>query len=250
MRQVVTGLFVVLAGCLFVASLHAQNVVPAPGGVARVKLQSLGPAPYGKRNLARIRQLHPLIQPLALAAVQEATARGLHVAIIATPFRSIAQQDKKFKQGVSGVRGGWSYHNFGLAFDIIPVVLKSSKWSRKAIGRRQKVTSGWERLNEKREVAEWQKKLVPIMNAHGFTWGSAKYATHIGIDHAHFQTGLRLRKKAGDQTSVENILKAKIDRKEMFVIDGRKYPRLNAEDLKILGGSRGVNDRLLQLVRF
>lgn len=73
---------------------------------------------------AKVRQLHPLVQPLARAHIRQLIADGLKPKITAG-FRSFEDQDILFARGrttagprVTNARGGESYHNFGVAYDI------------------------------------------------------------------------------------------------------------------------------------
>lgn len=76
------------------------------------------------RSEAHIATLHPRVQPFARALVQQAAAQGLNVKII-SGTRSYDEQDKLYAQGrslpgpkVTNAPGGYSNHNFGLAFDV------------------------------------------------------------------------------------------------------------------------------------
>lgn len=71
-----------------------------------------------------IATLLPEVQPMARALVQKATLGGIRIKII-SGLRSYAEQDALYAQGrttpgpiVTKARGGYSNHNFGIAFDI------------------------------------------------------------------------------------------------------------------------------------
>lgn len=71
-----------------------------------------------------IATLLPQVQPLARALVQKAALSGICIKIICG-FRTYAEQDALYAQGrtvpgntVTKARGGFSNHNFGIAFDI------------------------------------------------------------------------------------------------------------------------------------
>jgi len=71
-----------------------------------------------------IATLLPEVQPLARALVQKAALSGIHIKII-SGLRTYAEQDELYAQGrtkpgvkVTNARGGYSNHNFGIAFDI------------------------------------------------------------------------------------------------------------------------------------
>jgi peptidoglycan L-alanyl-D-glutamate endopeptidase CwlK len=77
-----------------------------------------------ERSEKNIATLKPQVQPLARKLVEQATAQGINVKVI-SGHRTYAEQDALYAQGrtkpgkiVTKARGGYSNHNFGLAFDI------------------------------------------------------------------------------------------------------------------------------------
>lgn len=71
-----------------------------------------------------IATLHQQVQPLARKLVQKAAAAGITIKVI-SGLRTYDEQDALYAQGrtkpgaiVTNARGGYSNHNFGLAFDI------------------------------------------------------------------------------------------------------------------------------------
>ena len=81
-------------------------------------------APVDARSEKVIATLLPEVQPMARALVQKATAAGISIRII-SGLRTYAEQDALYAQGrtapgnvVTNARGGYSNHNFGIAFDI------------------------------------------------------------------------------------------------------------------------------------
>ncbi len=82
------------------------------------------PAKVDSRSEAVIATLLPEVQPLARQLVIQAAAKGITIKIL-SGLRTYEQQDALYAQGrtapgqiVSNARGGYSNHNFGLAFDI------------------------------------------------------------------------------------------------------------------------------------
>lgn len=86
------------------------------------------PAPPDNRTSDRseqvIRTLHPKVQPYARALWHSVRARGIEIEII-SGTRTYAEQDALFAQGrttpgniVTNAPGGYSNHNFGVAFDV------------------------------------------------------------------------------------------------------------------------------------
>jgi peptidoglycan LD-endopeptidase CwlK len=76
------------------------------------------------RSEKNIATLLAEVQPLARALVQKAALSGIRIKVI-SGLRTYAEQDALYAQGrtqpgpkVTGARGGYSNHNFGIAFDI------------------------------------------------------------------------------------------------------------------------------------
>lgn len=71
-----------------------------------------------------ISTLLPEVQPMARALVQKSAANGIKIKII-SGLRTYEEQDKLYAQGrtapgniVTKAKGGYSNHNFGIAFDV------------------------------------------------------------------------------------------------------------------------------------
>lgn len=76
------------------------------------------------RSEKNISTLLPEVQPMARALVQKAALNGIRIKVI-SGLRSYAEQDELYAQGrtkpgpkVTNARGGYSNHNFGIAFDV------------------------------------------------------------------------------------------------------------------------------------
>ena len=68
--------------------------------------------------------VHPVVADKARKLVRAAYSEGIHI-IITQGLRTIEEQNRLYAQGrtkpgriVTNARGGYSYHNFGLAFDF------------------------------------------------------------------------------------------------------------------------------------
>lgn len=95
-------------------AIHARIVGPARGGLTAVDARS-------ERNIAT---LLPEVRPIARALVHKAAQAGIRIKVISA-LRTYAEQDALYAQGrtkpgrkVTNARGGWSNHNFGIAFDV------------------------------------------------------------------------------------------------------------------------------------
>jgi peptidoglycan LD-endopeptidase CwlK len=76
------------------------------------------------RSETNIATLLPEVQPIARMLVQKAAANGIEIRVI-SGLRSYEEQDALYAQGrtapgkiVTNARGGFSNHNFGIAFDV------------------------------------------------------------------------------------------------------------------------------------
>lgn len=96
--------------------------------IVKPKIQGLPPAqaisPVDERSEKNIATLLPEVQPMARALVQKAAANGIQIKVL-SGLRSYTEQDALYAQGriasgniVTNARGGYSNHNFGIAFDI------------------------------------------------------------------------------------------------------------------------------------
>jgi peptidoglycan L-alanyl-D-glutamate endopeptidase CwlK len=101
-------------------AIYAALVSPSVGGVA----PALAISKVDDRSEKNIATLLPQVQPLARALVQKAAANGITIKVI-SGLRTFAEQDALFAKGrtapgpkVTNAPGGFSNHNFGIAFDI------------------------------------------------------------------------------------------------------------------------------------
>lgn len=76
------------------------------------------------RSERTIATLHPKVQPVARELIRAAVSAGIKVKAI-SGLRSYGEQDALYEQGrsrpgriVTNARGGYSNHNFGIAFDV------------------------------------------------------------------------------------------------------------------------------------
>lgn len=77
-----------------------------------------------ERSEKTIATLHPQVQPYARALVLKAASAGITIKVI-SGLRTYEEQNALYEQGrsksgkvVTNARGGYSNHNFGIAFDI------------------------------------------------------------------------------------------------------------------------------------
>ncbi|PTU32339.1 M15 family metallopeptidase [Stenotrophobium rhamnosiphilum] len=101
-------------------AIYAHIVKPKIGGVKPA--EAIGPV--DARSEKCIATLLPQVQPIARALVQKAAQNGIQIKII-SGLRTYAEQNELYAQGrtkpgskVTNARGGYSNHNFGIAFDV------------------------------------------------------------------------------------------------------------------------------------
>jgi peptidoglycan L-alanyl-D-glutamate endopeptidase CwlK len=129
--------------------------------------------PSDKITIERIALLHPKLRDEALAIYDEIVkALGNHVMCRFTAtLRTFAEQDKLFAQGrttkgskVTNARGGQSYHNYGLALDIVLVLDKDKNGTFES--------AVWDVRGDfdKDGRADWME-IVNIFKQYGWEWG-------------------------------------------------------------------------------
>lgn len=108
------------AGAETWGAIYAALVKPTVNGVTpAAAISSVDP-----RSETNIATLQPQVQGLARALVQKAADNGISIKVL-SGTRSYAEQEALYAKGrtapgpkVTNARGGYSNHNFGIAFDI------------------------------------------------------------------------------------------------------------------------------------
>jgi peptidoglycan L-alanyl-D-glutamate endopeptidase CwlK len=129
--------------------------------------------------------LHPKLRDEALELYDEivASLTGSAICRFAYTLRTFAEQDALFAQGrskpgkrVTNARGGQSYHNYGLAIDIVLILDKDKNGTFE--------TAAWDVKSDfdGDKKADWME-VVQIFKRYGFEWGGDwKF-----LDLPHFQ---------------------------------------------------------------
>lgn len=138
-----------------------------------------------KITLQRIELLHPLVREQVKEIYSEICSRltGRAICRFSHTLRTFKEQDELYAIGrtkpgrkVTNARGGSSYHNYGLAIDI--VLLKDTD------GNGTYETASWE-TNVDFDAdgkADWME-VVEVFEKHGWEWGGRwKF-----VDKPHFQ---------------------------------------------------------------
>jgi peptidoglycan LD-endopeptidase CwlK len=124
-------------------------------------------------TLARIQTLHPKLRAEALAIYTEIckALTGKAICRFAFTLRTFAEQTALYAQGrtkpgakVTNAPAGQSYHNYGLAIDIVLLVDKDGNGTYE--------TASWETAKDfdADTIADWQE-VVRIFAMHGWEWG-------------------------------------------------------------------------------
>ncbi len=138
-----------------------------------------------QKTLERIQILHPKLREEALTMYDEIVTAltGKAACRFAYTFRTFAEQDALFAQGrtkpgaiVTKAKGGQSYHNYGLAIDIVLLIDKDNNGTFE--------TASWDSQTDfdGDGKSDWQE-VVAIFKRYGYEWGGDwKF-----IDMPHFQ---------------------------------------------------------------
>ena len=85
-------------------------------------------------NSRKLEDLHPLVQAKARLMIEKCRQAGIDLLVTST-YRDFASQDALFAQGrvvpgnrVTNARAGQSFHNYRVAFDVVPVVHGKPMW--------------------------------------------------------------------------------------------------------------------------
>jgi peptidoglycan L-alanyl-D-glutamate endopeptidase CwlK len=130
-------------------------------------------------TLKRIEMLHPKLREEAYKMYDEICARltGSAVCRFSHTLRTDKEQDEIYAQGrtkpgkiVTWAKGGQSFHNFGLAFDIVLIINGKE--------------ASWDTLKDfdGDKIADWME-VVAIARTYGWEWGG----TWVKKDMPHFQ---------------------------------------------------------------
>lgn len=124
-------------------------------------------------TLDRINLLHPKLRDEALSIYDEilTVLTGSAVCRFSFTFRTFAEQDALYAQGrskpgkiVTKAKGGQSYHNYGLAIDIVLLVDRDKNGTFENPSWDEKMDFDGDR------IADWME-VVAIFKRHGWEWG-------------------------------------------------------------------------------
>lgn len=165
-------------------------------------------------TLQRIETAHPKVRAELHEIYDEICSRlnGKVLCRFSHVLRTIAEQDALFAQGrtkpgkrVTNARGGQSFHNYGLAVDIVLLYDMDGNGTHE--------TASWNEKTDmdKDNTPDWLEA-VAVFKMYGWTWGG---------DWATFRDAPHFQKTFGHTTP---NLKARVDMKN--VIKGTQYPNI------------------------
>lgn len=126
-----------------------------------------------EKSSKRLTNLHPVVRSAATALIERCYKLNIPI-LITQGLRTIAEQDALYAQGrtkpgaiVTNARGGYSYHNFGLAVDFALLLPNGSSVS-------------WNmcRDGNNNQIADWQE-VVKEAKGLGFEWEATGQASRI-----------------------------------------------------------------------
>ena len=93
-------------------------------------------------NSRKIEDLHPHVADLCREFLSRCETEGIEV-IVTSTFRDHESQNALYAQGrtapgakVTNAKGGQSFHNWHVAFDVVPVVNGKAVWNDEALWRK------------------------------------------------------------------------------------------------------------------
>lgn len=159
-----------------------------------------------KITLERIKLMHPKLRDEVGAIYKEIcdALNGRVLCRFSHTLRTFAEQDALYKQGrpdgrkVTNAKGGQSYHNYGLAVDIVMILDKDGNGTYES--------ASWDKQLDfdGDGISDWQE-VVEIFKRYGWTWGGEwKF-----VDAPHFQKAFGysiadLKKRFDEKKFIEN----------------------------------------------
>jgi peptidoglycan L-alanyl-D-glutamate endopeptidase CwlK len=148
------------AGALFILGVFKRNAI----------MQAV----WDKVTDIRINNLHPAIRQRARQFINAAAAQGIMLRIT-DGLRTFAEQDELYAQGrtkpgaiVTNAKGGQSYHNYGLAIDVVEIKNGKGLW----------------------ENPNWPK-IAALGKSFGFAWGG-DFKNLRDLPHLEYTGGLTI----------------------------------------------------------
>ena len=140
----------------------------------------------------KIEDLHPEVAKRATAFKADCASEGIDILIISTR-RDNESQNALFAQGrttpgkiVTNAKGGQSFHNYDVAFDVVPLRNGKPVWGTKGNGIDNDPTD-----DDKDDLELWQR-VGAIGKKHGLEW-AGDWKTFKEFPHFQYTGGLTLK---------------------------------------------------------
>ncbi|MEK4849750.1 M15 family metallopeptidase [Paenibacillus sp. FSL H7-0756] len=137
------------------------------------------------KSAARLSGLHPAVLAAATVLIERSYVSGIPI-LITQGLRTMAEQDALYAQGrtkpgavVTNARGGYSYHNYGLAVDFALLLPNGSS-----------VSWDMSRDGNQNGTRDWME-VVQHAKAIGFEWGG-DWTSFKDYPHLQMRFGLSL----------------------------------------------------------
>lgn len=195
---------------VLIVALFIITPTDAVGAACGSTDKGLGSSPYGGTW-----GIHPELQKKADDLISKAKDKGITVSLT-QGYRSIAYQNSLYAQGrkcggqvVTNAKGGQSYHNFGLAFDVFV-----GDWNTK-VDKNGNGKSDWTEVGE-------------IGESIGLEWGG-NWKDFVDLPHFQYTYGLTLKKLNAGELPPEGKAIPNGDESDDTVTDSKE---LNGDDFK------------------
>lgn len=163
------------------------------GLAAIIKKKALMRVVWDQVSEYRLGKLHPKVREAARKFINAAEAEGIKLRVTHT-LRTIAEQDALYAQGrtapgkiVTNAKGGRSFHNYGLALDVVEIKDGKALWS----------NPRWNRIGE-------------LGKQYGFKWGgdwqSLKDMPHFEMTFGYTTSQLMAKVNSGKVDSQDYVL--------------------------------------------
>ncbi|MHA6529142.1 M15 family metallopeptidase [Paenibacillus sp. BAC0078] len=191
--------------------------------------------------------LQPVVRVATVALIERCYARGVNI-VITQGLRTIAEQDALYAQGrtkpgakVTNAKGGYSYHNFGLAIDFALLLPDGSS-----------VSWDMKRDGDGDNVADWIE-VVQEAKALGFGWGG-DWSSFKDYPHLDMTFGLGTADlRAGEQPTAVQVQAAyavinkfQEEADELSVEDKKRIEYLEAAVEALTNSRDTLKDQALQ----
>lgn len=198
------------------------------------------------KSAARLTGLQPVVRQAAEALIEFAYAHGVPI-VITQGLRTIAEQNGLYAQGrtkpgqiVTNAKGGYSYHNFGVAIDFALLLPGGGvSWDMKRDG-------------DSDGIADWQE-VVDTAKRIGWEWGgdwsSFKDYPHFQIDFGLSTADYRAGKRpttAQLATTLGKIAKTQED-EEMTAEEKKQFESMATLIKEQSEGLLGLSNRIVEL---